>query len=111
MHLNKKLIGWVVVVVIAGVAIHTLLKSTPEDSSLAGTPSVGTDLLDLLNKLKDVNFETNLFANPNFSSLVDWSIPLPTPSVGRPNPFERIGLDVGVISSAPVTPASTTTSP
>jgi hypothetical protein len=110
MHLNKKLIGWVVIVVIAGFAVYTLLKSAPDDAAMAEVPSVGTDLLELLNKLKSVSFDTDLFSSPSFTSLVDWTLPLPIPSLGRPNPFEKIGLDIGASLPAPLQ-ASTTTAP
>ncbi|MFZ3020493.1 MAG: hypothetical protein WA051_03215, partial [Minisyncoccia bacterium] len=104
MHLNTKLIGWVVVVLIAGGAMYSMITKTSTDSaaSQAQVQAVGVDLLALLGKLQTVNFSTDLFSDNSFTDLVDFSIALPVPALGRPNPFEKIGIDIGSVSSAPV---------
>ncbi len=113
MKYNTKMIGWIIVVVIVVSALYTLAFKDPVTKDASGaTASVGSDLLELLDKLKGVSFDTDLFSSTKFSSLMDWSIPLPRPDLGRPNPFERIGLDIGVV--APIStqqPTATTTAP
>jgi hypothetical protein len=115
MHINIKLMGWVVVaLVVAGAAYSMFTKPAAVDTAANiatnGSPAVGSDLLELLGKLQTVNFNTDLFSDKTFVVLKDFAIPLPTPNLGRPNPFEKIGTDIGqVVSPAPVaqTPSKT----
>lgn len=108
MKFNTKIIGWIITIVIVIGALYTLAFKEPVINGASATESVGSDLLELLDKLKGVSFDTDLFSNSKFSSLKDWSITLPAPDLGRPNPFERIGVDIGTV--APIgTPQQTAT--
>ena len=46
------------------------------------------EFLRRLNELKTVDLEGDLFIDPRFQSLVDYSTPIVPSSVGRSNPFE-----------------------
>lgn len=122
MHINSKLIGWVAVILIIAFAGYTLFTSSSSQPATTtdqnGNPvsstsqTVGADLLALLDQLKSVNFSTGLFSNQTFLNLIDFDVPLPTPSLGRPNPFNTIGVDTGVLPNlnAPQTPQPIQTS-
>lgn len=103
MHLNTKLISWLVLVLIVVSALYSMFfKSSTPESATSSTQVVGSDLLDLLNKLQTVNFNTDLFTQKDFIKLTDFALPLPVPSLGRPNLFDKIGVDIGPVTSAPV---------
>ncbi len=111
MHLNKKLIGWLIIILIVAGALYSMFSQTPapaknpDGTPLATTQTVGSDLLELLAKLKTVNFSGDILNDPALAGLVDFGITLPVPSLGRPNPFEKIGVDFGIISKATSSPA------
>lgn len=110
MHFNTKLIGWVVIIIVVVGALYSLFTKSDIAGTTAAetaqTQSVGADLLTLLGKLQTVNFNTDLFGDQNFNGLTDFAIPLPLPNLGRPNPFDKIGTDIGVVTTAPQTPAT-----
>ncbi len=108
MHINTKMVGWVVVILVIAGAAYLLISKTPEplfdeSGNAIGAQTVGSDLLQLLSDLKSINLTTDIFNDEVFMSLTDWSVNLPAPALGRPNPFERIGVDVGSVTSAPAT--------
>ena len=112
MHFNTKLFGWIVVILVvvsAGYSMYTQVAQQTLDQN--GLPisgqAVGGDLLELLGKLQTVNFTTDIFNDNNFTSLIDFGITLPPPNLGRPNPFEKIGIDV-VTPIVPSSPAVNT---
>ncbi|HAO64605.1 TPA: hypothetical protein DCQ44_01330 [Candidatus Taylorbacteria bacterium] len=57
------------------------------DPSLDNTSADGAKVLALLNRLKSINLNGKIFDNPKFTSLQDWSVEIPTQTVGRPNPY------------------------
>ena len=97
--MNSKLIGIVVLILLLGFAAYSLFLSGPAPTSTATlgpdgqTQEIGNDTLTLLTRLQGVQFRTTLLFTPAFQSLIDWSIKLPSIGIGRPNPFERIGVD------------------
>lgn len=54
---------------------------------------IGTDVLNLKQKLEDASFDKTLFSSPVFQSLVDFSTTIPSQPQGRSNPFDVIGRD------------------
>lgn len=62
-----------------------LAKEVPDGESAAGR-----EVLNLLNSLNSVSFETNFFASKEFLSLEDFSVSLSPRDVGRLNPFAPI---------------------
>lgn len=100
MHLNSKIIGWSLLVVIIGSAVYSLFFTAPDTTSTGSTETaqgVGAEFLALKNRLEGINFDSELFSNKSFLDLIDFSIILPVPNLGRPDPFNRIGVDVGTV--------------
>lgn len=102
MSFNTKIIGWVVLAVIIGSALYSLFLGGKEEATgqvqpnASASQNVGKEFLSLRNRLQNISFESDLFTNSLFTSLKDLSIQLPTPIIGRPNPFDRIGNDIGI---------------
>lgn len=92
---NYLIIG---LVVIAGgfVAMAVLGggDAAPPEGNVAATESesaqIERELLDELLRLRSIELNETLFANPLFLSLVDFSKPLVEQPVGRSNPFSPI---------------------
>lgn len=89
--------------VIAGVAVASIawfalsgrgsnttgaLLSTTKAS--AAQDSIGRDFLELLQELRSVRIDTQVFSDPAFASLRDFSSPIISEPVGRENPFAPI---------------------
>ena len=47
----------------------------------------GAQVIGLLNRLKQINLDGKIFSNPNFLTLQDWSVEVPTQEIGRSNPY------------------------
>lgn len=48
---------------------------------------VAGELLTLLSEVPALNIDENIFSQPVFQALKDFSVPVPDELVGRPNPF------------------------
>ncbi len=86
----------VVVVVLAVIFMgYELFTGAPASTSpvATGEPVVGQEILDLVAKLKVLNFDTSLFSSDLMNNLVDRSPQLLPEPQGRPNPFAAIGTD------------------
>ncbi|MBI1974673.1 MAG: hypothetical protein HYS51_02420 [Candidatus Zambryskibacteria bacterium] len=70
-------------------------KVTIETYKIGKTPiaDIDKDLLSILNRLKEVTLEKNIFSDSAFSQLSDFSVNLSSQDTGRPNPFERLERD------------------
>ena len=55
--------------------------------------NIGNDLLELRNELQEVSLERDVFSDPRFLNLNDFSTAIPSQPTGRPNPFNLIGRD------------------
>jgi len=51
---------------------------------------VGTDVLEMVEKLKEVKIESSVFQSSVFTSLKDFSVSLLSEIQGRDNPFDAI---------------------
>ncbi|MDE1975446.1 MAG: hypothetical protein KGI49_02990 [Patescibacteria group bacterium] len=93
---SPKTIATIVGLIIVAVVIYFYIEggSAPASSSLlvsqAGEASVGSAELDLLNEIRSLNIDSSFFNDPAYQSLQDYSVPVPTENVGRPNPFAPI---------------------
>ncbi|MFA5889242.1 MAG: hypothetical protein WCW47_03535 [Candidatus Paceibacterota bacterium] len=76
-----------------------------ESTVLSDTEIAGKDILILVEKLKAISIDQNLFSSPMFSNLRDFSQIIFPEAKGRTNPFATIGSD----GSFSVTPTATTT--
>ncbi len=97
MHLFKKYktaILSVLLVVILGIGYSMFFVNNEDTASLVSDrvgsredAAVGKDLLALLLTLKSIDLREDIFADPAFRRLEDFSLELAPQSVGRVNPF------------------------
>ena len=78
---------------------------TPSDSVNVGN---GSDILVLLDQMKNITLDNGIFTNPLFLGLTDFTIELTEEPISRPDPFAPIGQDAIII---PDQGTSITTSP
>ena len=68
------------------------------DSTLPGSFSeaslAGQQILSLLNQLRQLNINGDIFKDPVFTSLVDYSIATTSEPRGRPDPFEPLPFEL-----------------
>ena len=87
----------IVVVVVLAVAFlgYKLFNGTPASNTPVAIdePVAGQEILDLVAKLKVLNFDTSLFSSDLMNNLQDRSPQLIPEAQGRPNPFATIGTD------------------
>lgn len=89
--------SWIIVIIIIAIAAGAYFYfqggSAPEDDLLSVSPSsvlVGANVLSLLNQIQSIRIDTSVFSSPAYQSLVDYTVPIPTLNVGRPDPFAPI---------------------
>lgn len=89
-----------VLVVIGGMFFYTM-KSPKQTDSLSATVSAssaskqklieqGEEIVKILNFVKDIKLDTDLFNDPLFLSLSDFSVSLPRKEIGKNNPFSSL---------------------
>ena len=98
---NNIIIAIIVVVVLA-ICVYWYFSSSGSSSSsddvLSSSAAASSDtLLSTLDQLKSLTLDQSITTNPEFESLTDNTVVLPTENAGKQNPF------------APLGPASTTT--
>lgn len=54
-------------------------------------PESNADLVEIADELSTIQFKQEIFTNPAYTQLVDFTAPLPTDTPGRTNPFDLIG--------------------
>ena len=90
---NKSVVVAIVVFIFAIIIYNYFFASSvgsvASESDAAQT--VGNNVLALNAKLGSVSFNTTIFTSPAYSSLVDFTPPLPAGNPGRTNPFAPIG--------------------
>ena len=70
--------------------------STVDDFALlqgdvsAMSDNSGAQVLALLNQINAIEINPAIFDSPVYKTLRDFSVPIPTQNVGRPNPFEPV---------------------
>lgn len=95
-----------VVLVIVGFVVYSYFFTGGSQQPLTvQTPSanvaVDNDLIALLSTLKSIKLDANIFSDPAFQSLQDFSQALVSEPVGRTNPFAPLG---NVTPQAPTAP-------
>ncbi len=86
---NLLMLLGIVLIVVLGYYLYTQSNATElqvgtERQQVALESAV---ILRNLNKIKTVNLEGEIFSNPRFTNLVDFTEPINPQSVGRSNPF------------------------
>lgn len=87
-------VGGVLAVILVGYFLLSR-NDAPNTSSLESSPQLdssaaGAQVLGLLNQLKQIQIYSELFLDPGFISLQDYSVVIPPVNIGRPNPFAPI---------------------
>ena len=85
---NKAVVGVVGLFVLGAMAYNWVSE---DPTVLEDAQPIGADLIELSNKLKQVELSQELFQKPSYQLLSDFSTPIPEENVGRPNPFALIG--------------------
>jgi len=97
---NKKnaiIVIVVLILVIGGWYFYKNGGSSPSSSALVPSPSdasqsaIGADVFSILNSVSSIRIDASFFNSSVYQSLVDYSIAVPSQSVGRPNPFAPTG--------------------
>ena len=86
---TKTLLLGAVIVVVLGVAYMYLFSGTPQAPVTATTPTGAAEqqFLSVAAELQPISFDTTIFSDPRFTSLVDITVPLAPEPQGRPDPF------------------------
>ncbi len=107
-QINKKLMITMGILLLAALIyyFYNSGSSKPTTSLVVGRDvgGVGAQELQLLNQIRSLRIETDLFKDPAYTSLVDYSVAIKSENVGRPNPFAPVA---GVPSPFAVEPAPT----
>lgn len=90
-------------ILLAIIAVVTLglffyFQGTPNDDATSSLTSVGTDgsanaqevgarVINILNQINSLKIDGEIFSDPAYMTLVDYTITVPEQNVGRPNPF------------------------
>ena len=98
----------VIVAVAGGIYFYVSGKPTADSSLQANavdaTGAVGAQVLALLGQVRTLNIDVSFFNDPIFNTLHDFTVPIPSQIVGRPNPFAPLPGDV--ITPVPSTATS-----
>lgn len=74
--------------------------NTDENTPSASTEEINQKFVQSLAGISTIVLDKNIFSNPAFASLIDYSNPLvPEPTIGRTDPFLPIGSDDTSVSS------------
>lgn len=96
--LRHKIISLTIVFLVTGVAWYTLSGSSSDNAVLtseteSAVPADAQDLVNSLIALRAVSLDGEIFTNPAFQVLRDFTTPITPEPVGRPNPFAPLGFD------------------
>lgn len=73
--------------------------SITENSNAEPQNPIGQQFFNQLLTLQNIRLDNQVFSDPRFQSLEDFSQPIPDEPQGRPNPFAPIGVDNGTVSN------------
>jgi hypothetical protein len=120
--MSKNIIIVISIIVIAGIGYGIFVYSNKTPSNVTarqvvgtsgtasvGNSAVGREFVSQLLAIQNIKFNFDIFKDPVFLGLSDFSKPIQDQPIGRPNPFAPIGEGVGVRSStvnSTSTPAS-----
>jgi hypothetical protein len=102
----KKIIVVIVLVVVGFVVYSYLFKNDKQDQLILNSAGVvnanqtyaGREIVVLLSDLRSIKLNDDIFSNPAFKKLIDFSLPISSEPKGRNNPFAPIGVDTAVES-------------
>jgi hypothetical protein len=90
---NRSVIQIVGIFVLVMLAYNLFFKpDAPAEKSPSVSPAtLGADIVKMSTELSKATLGQELFSNPGYLYLIDFSSALPKDSVGRLNPFDSIG--------------------
>jgi hypothetical protein len=92
---SKKIIVGIVILALCFLAYKVFISPSGEDLASANSASsgalVGQDILNLLESLKTVTINPEIFTGQAFQNLEDFTIVIQPEPIGRANPFAPIG--------------------
>jgi len=92
---SKKTIIFIIVIIILALSAYFYyqgqipISDSPLEASEASSDAqaVGSRILSLLKQIKSLKIDTDIFDDPSYSTLRDYSVAIPEENVGRVNPF------------------------
>jgi|ETN02SMinimDraft_4_1059925.scaffolds.fasta_scaffold133804_2 hypothetical protein len=96
----KVIIISIVIIILAIFLYQKFVLDKKEDASInivavgGDVNGVGQEMIRLLYELNRIKFDTSIFEDPLFNSLVDHSLEVVAEPLGRPDPFAPIGSEV-----------------
>ena len=66
-------------------------ESIPSALNILENANASQRVADMLASIEKINFDKNAISDPKFSSLKDFSLPLPSLPIGKKNPFSYFG--------------------
>lgn len=89
---NKKAVIGIALLLIAfyAVSLFSTSGSMEEEPSAVETNAA---IVEIAGELSGIQFKHDIFSDPGYRSLVDFSAALPQENPGRSNPFAQIGRD------------------
>jgi hypothetical protein len=82
--------------VLAAVAYFVIVKPNTSDSAVVSTPGAKpttqeqVTFQEMSRRLEPISFDTSIFSDPHFTSLVDIHIPVVPEPIGRTDPFATL---------------------
>ncbi|HVZ75820.1 MAG TPA: hypothetical protein VG934_00935 [Candidatus Paceibacterota bacterium] len=90
---NKLYIGIIAILLLGVWAYFSFFGGSGSSSLLTAaspTSPLSPDVLSTLSSLNTIKLDPSIFSDPTFTALSDYSVAIPTESVGRRNPFSPI---------------------
>lgn len=112
---NRLVLLGIIALVVAGIAWYVLSGSGSAVAELpvaADTTAADQEVIATLLSLRATRLDNQIFSDPAFLTLSDFSTTILPEPVGRPSPFAPLGFDQAANTPVtPVTPAQSTTQP
>lgn len=97
-----------VLLIVFGGYMYWRNRSSPEGSALVSSDALqtagfsdlsqvgvaGQQIISILNELRQIRIKKDVFENPVFKSLVDYTIATTSEEKGRPDPFEPLPFEL-----------------
>lgn len=82
------------IVLIVAVAVYFYMQGFKEQESdtlaVSEDNNIGLQVIALLNQVKSINIDADIFSDPVYVTLMDNTVIVPVQNVGRANPFAPI---------------------
>jgi len=95
----KKVIIVTLIAVLGFIGYSIFLKPAPQAESLLKNSDsrevnvLGQEIIRSLSRIQSLRLDQSLFSDPIYLRLVDDSVEIPEPAVGRLNPFEPLPIE------------------